>query len=297
MNNLVILLILVLVFILAGIGVGIYFLVFHKRQKNNDIKYQWETKNDAPCSQPCGGGVRYKTVLCETKDGKIVDPKYCDVSKKPPDVEQCNTQDCKWSYSKWSPDCPACGKAKQTRTATCEYKDNCPQENKEALERDCDIDYCQWKVKKETECDKPCNGGTMTQYPECPQGEGQCDPSKKPPFNVSCNEDPCNWVSTDNYFNIFGTWKGVTEGVDRTYTIKDIKGDVIEFIVGATSESIKTTLEELMKGKVYTLDSSKIYSGRKWTFKFGGIMGNDSFMADEMVGDYNAKYQLNRVKN
>lgn len=93
MNRLIILLILSIVFILACISVGVYFLVFHKK---DNTKYSWEVKEqpDASCSKPCGGGVRYRTILCETQDNKVVDPKYCDKSKKPPEVEPCNTQKC-----------------------------------------------------------------------------------------------------------------------------------------------------------------------------------------------------------
>lgn len=55
------------------------------------------------CSQKCGGGVRTRTVDCVDRiSGAGEEDAQCDINTKPPDIEDCNNQQClEWTALEW----------------------------------------------------------------------------------------------------------------------------------------------------------------------------------------------------
>jgi hypothetical protein len=188
--------IIILIIIFGGFMGLLYYIIRKNTGKNtsgsSNALYKWSAGPKEKCSTDCGPGKKYRDVVCKTKDGTVVEDKWC-TGTKPSTQEDCNIKPCEWTYSDWDRKCPSCGiDVVQKRTAEC-LNGNC--KDPPLLERPCDISVCDWQNNKWTKCDKPCGSGKQTRSPICKQGKDQCGPALSK--SRSCNTEDCNWSPGD----------------------------------------------------------------------------------------------------
>lgn len=70
----------------------------------NECGFTWQTGDWTDCSVVCNGGIKTRDVTCQAPSGTTVSNSYCDPSNKPISQDECNTQQCGYSYkiSSWS---------------------------------------------------------------------------------------------------------------------------------------------------------------------------------------------------
>ncbi|XP_039946914.1 ADAMTS-like protein 1 [Hirundo rustica] len=97
-----------------------------------DCPSRWMVTSWSPCSQSCGGGIQTRRVTCQRLTAKgssvpVSNEACAQVSKRPVDTQQCNSQPCaEWAASSWG-QCngPCIGPrlAVQHRQIFCQTKD------------------------------------------------------------------------------------------------------------------------------------------------------------------------------
>ncbi|KAF8791133.1 A disintegrin and metalloproteinase with like protein [Argiope bruennichi] len=129
--------------------------------------YYWRTGLWGKCSQSCGGGIRRRQVACYDELGKH--SQGCDMTQKPPDTSQCNTEPCPyWILGEWSQCSSTCGKGVQTRLVQCiDYKkapltkDRCVLPMPDNMKRCKSTSCVNWVWTSWTPCSTSCGVGTQ----------------------------------------------------------------------------------------------------------------------------------------
>eukprot|EP00794_Sanderia_malayensis_P020165 gene20165-22140_t len=190
--------------------------------ENNGIlktTYGWSITNRRACSSSCAGGIRKRTVECVSSNKETVSDFLCDKSKKPEDIETCNTQPCpaRWFTGEWSSCSKSCGTGERVRRVHCirqvqnndvEMLPHSDCHGKEPAK----VEYCTvkkvcpiWKAAQWSECSKSCGPGFKvrnvncvgkTDYKSNVLDETMCDETIKPSIRESCDLGSCNltWV-------------------------------------------------------------------------------------------------------
>ena len=138
------------------------------------------------CDQDCGGGKRYRTVVCEDGKGKPIDDKYCSESK-PSTEENCNEHLCDWQETGW-------GDCEESGFKYMQYK--CPREPGEK--------YCGPKPDKKEKC--------IPLY-SCDMGKCVLD-NKEGNFKKSECEEKCKLYHCKPYTDKDGVKKDLCAAVE-----------------------------------------------------------------------------------
>ncbi|XP_076845174.1 A disintegrin and metalloproteinase with thrombospondin motifs 13 isoform X2 [Brachyhypopomus gauderio] len=90
----------------------------------SDCPASWMVDEFGPCSAPCGGGERVRSVVCRQKQGKetlVVPDSECPEITKPPATEACNPQLCpaRWKVSEPGACSALCGPGEARRAVSC----------------------------------------------------------------------------------------------------------------------------------------------------------------------------------
>lgn len=194
--------------------------------------FSWGVGEWGDCSAPCGGGVQYRDVLCQT-GGSTVDDSYCaSVPGKPLNTDPCNNNACTqgtfhWVTGPWGKCDARCGTGSRERNAAC--RDwlgntaditNCDMGSKPSLTGDCNTQTCddlhRWEVCGWEECTATCGGaggsgglmsGVTARQVTCLDKNNKmvddalCSSIGAKPTSllVGCNPQPCdgnNWMTT-----------------------------------------------------------------------------------------------------
>lgn len=192
-----------LVYIIIGAVVVVVsvavLLVILLRKSSNKPKFKWTFTNPTVCSQPCGGGVSYATVICTDQNGNPAPDSQCaSLGPKPSGEIPCNTQPCTWSTGPWSACSKTCGTGgTQSRNVWCPGPSGSCTGPKPADWQNCpDLPYCQWIIGpwNPTGCaDLPCGTIPQNRTVTCSSPDpADCGP--EPPVSQTCDSGkPCSW--------------------------------------------------------------------------------------------------------
>lgn len=160
---------------------------------------EWVTGSWGQCEEPCGKSNKKRSVLCKDKYG--IDSTYCDINKKPIEVESCNMGTCSlWKAGPWSECSKKCGMGIQTRTVSCSdfggKLGTCRLSTKPKEEQQCETQKCgKWVTSEWTPCSPQCGEGTMTRLVDCitPDGTSVNTCQEKKPISTSTcsNKNKC----------------------------------------------------------------------------------------------------------
>eukprot|EP01025_Chloroclados_australasicus_P021892 TRINITY_DN22835_c0_g2_i1.p1 TRINITY_DN22835_c0_g2~~TRINITY_DN22835_c0_g2_i1.p1 ORF type:complete len:1682 (+),score=79.53 TRINITY_DN22835_c0_g2_i1:98-5047(+) len=167
-------------------------------------EYRFNMSEWTDCSQPCGGGVRFKLLPCVDEQGNIVSPDFCpqinQVNQK--QVESCNLNACEeWSsYTlNWSDCSQSCGIGFQQRNVLCQstygrlaprsYCGNMTTEIE--LYRECEQKNCKEKVEYGpwSSCSANCGGGVQSRSVICISDDQSCSSVEDQKI---CNSRDCS---------------------------------------------------------------------------------------------------------
>ncbi|XP_071038355.1 papilin-like [Parasteatoda tepidariorum] len=184
------------------------------------VFYNWTLGDFGECSQPCGGGVQYRTVSCIDSAGNAVEDNLCDPTLRPSVNGSCNTQPCQnsWHAGKWR----TCVGGTQLRLVFCKHSKEgqfVPEKEcyspKPPFKRECNVEMNRnntiaattkvpftvsynWTLGDFGECSQPCGGGVQNRSVSCINSarnvveNNLCDPALRPSVNGSCNTQPCS---------------------------------------------------------------------------------------------------------
>ncbi|KAI8425354.1 hypothetical protein MSG28_007115 [Choristoneura fumiferana] len=162
----------------------------------------------------CLSTVKSRVVECSTKDGELVDPKFCANHPKPKLEQPCNADDLppcqvQWYATQWSNCSVECGKGVKTRRVFCGQFDavsirvvsdsKCDNETRYNDTTPCEIpkEKCpaKWFAGPWTECTKLCGGGEQYRKAMCLNGGKvslACAEEDTPESMQTCNTGPCD---------------------------------------------------------------------------------------------------------
>ncbi|XP_053973328.1 A disintegrin and metalloproteinase with thrombospondin motifs 9-like isoform X2 [Hylaeus volcanicus] len=161
----------------------------------------WNYGEWGSCSVTCGGGVQYRTAVCEHSNGRPVSEDNCARQEKYL-KRICGQDACpKWDFEKWTPCSVTCGVGKRRRQYLC-HVDNrivshshCGDSPPEVVEA-CNAGPCdQWQVGDWSTCSVTCGEGIKQRKVLCKTSDGttsnKCSNSDKPEDIASCQLHPC----------------------------------------------------------------------------------------------------------
>ncbi|KAL7022058.1 hypothetical protein ACKWTF_012113 [Chironomus riparius] len=193
--------------------------------------YSWAFTKFEACSVSCGGGHQSRNVTCTSQRSlETVDPKLCDSSQKPAEMQKCGLLDCapQWIESEWGKCTAPCG-----NNGTRERKVHCEAikadgavsviEDEECLElvgnKPATIASCNegkicplWFTGKWQSCNKLCGEGKQTRQVVCYQKEENGKITvlddkdcldEKPVDEMDCMLQPCEGVDY-----VVSSWSG-----------------------------------------------------------------------------------------
>ncbi|MED6257679.1 hypothetical protein ATANTOWER_029546, partial [Ataeniobius toweri] len=171
---------------------------------------QWVYGNWGECTKPCGGGMKTRLVVCQRPNGERFNDLSCEIHDKPPDQEQCNTQQCpaspQWSTDPWSSCSASCGRGVKFRKVSCVIGSgrSIPEEHcrhsspKPSRQRRCRGGRCpKWKTGSWGECSASCGDGVQRREVFCQVGDRRspaetgCVQRSRPASSQSCRVADC----------------------------------------------------------------------------------------------------------
>jgi len=228
--------------------------------------YTWNTGEYGACSKTCGGGIRTRTVVCQTQSGTTVSDSNCSIPK-PASSEVCNTADCPPVSYSWNvtpgPCSKQCGGGTATDTVVCKKNDGttvadsfCDNSPKPPTSRTCNTEPCPvvytyaWEPGMWSVCSKDCGDGIQTRSVTCKRSDGMyvaesyC-PSPKPATSQACKIKDCP------------TGRKVTQTVTVTPALNAV--DVILIVDDSASmKNDQAKLASRMVGLITDLDALNI---------------------------------------
>lgn len=171
--------------------------------------YDWNVGPYGTCSKTCGGGMAFREVTCQSKEGAFVAETNCDQTK-PATSKSCNQTTCPEVYN-WVPGTPGacsktCGGGTANRSVTCQNsqqvivdnsycKQTKPSETVTCNPQSCNYSYT-WAEGSWGTCSKTCGGGTQTRSLGCLRNDGIYVPhtlclAPQPATTRTCNTQAC----------------------------------------------------------------------------------------------------------
>jgi len=161
--------------------------------------YSWEAFSWGECSQPCGQGIKTRTLLCVLKlSGHGVNESNCAGLEQPAKEMPCQEAEClDWQYSEWSQCSQSCGQGVKHRHVQCPETNMCDIHVKPETQQLCDGNLCvEWITGSWSECSVSCGGGQSLRNVQCMNTVNSkvaeaCDPSIQPINSKVCNTEQC----------------------------------------------------------------------------------------------------------
>eukprot|EP00066_Takifugu_rubripes_P016653 XP_011605919.1 PREDICTED: A disintegrin and metalloproteinase with thrombospondin motifs 20 [Takifugu rubripes] len=186
---------------------------------------KWSPGEWSECLVTCGKGVRHRQVSCSASTEEKLSDRFCDPSRKPPTVGNCELPECaSWKVGAWGECGVTCGHGFQMRAVRCvsgSYGDRVDDRECNAAVRprdsqECEMPSCpwplparstprpensvqlltQWRYGSWTACSVSCGKGKRARYVSCRDARGgvadesQCTHLPRPPELSTCFS-PC----------------------------------------------------------------------------------------------------------
>jgi len=175
--------------------------------------YTWNIGPYGECSKLCDGGVRTRTVLCQSQFGATVADSNCP-TPKPITSEVCNTNICGGTSYSWNVTpgicSKECGGGIATDIVVCKKNDGtivadsfCSATAKPPTNRTCNTQTCPqnytyaWESGAWSVCSKSCGDGIQTRTVACKRSDGvyvseaYCNAGTKPSTQQTCKIMNC----------------------------------------------------------------------------------------------------------
>ncbi|XP_070503265.1 papilin isoform X3 [Chironomus tepperi] len=214
-----------------NVGVHYEYSVPQAAAPEEPDTYSWAYTKFEACSVSCGGGHQSRNVTCTSQRSlETVDPKLCDASQKPAEIQKCGLLDCapQWIDGEWGKCSAPCGNnGTRERKVHCEVvkADGAVSviEDEECLEvvgnKPATIASCNegkicplWFTGKWQPCNKLCGEGKQTRQVVCYQKEENGKITvlddkdcldEKPKDEMDCMLQPCEGVDY-----VVSSWSG-----------------------------------------------------------------------------------------
>ncbi|XP_071816221.1 A disintegrin and metalloproteinase with thrombospondin motifs 9-like isoform X2 [Apostichopus japonicus] len=243
-------------------------------------RFKWYKDEWGECSQTCGGGERFRDILCQDRDNnEFIEESYCSNRRKPHASMGCNKDPChlqraRWNSGQWSECSRTCNAGIQVRQVICQAvseegwlipgeADICDESIKPTLQQSCNLGGCEddaaWVTGAWSLCSATCGLGTQIRQVECQDrygsrtSEDSCRvPAIKPITTRDCTLRACQQSSCKDLQHL----GNISE--DGEYRLL-IKGQFINIFCHQMSS---TTPQEFLTLPQDIENFSEIYSKR-----------------------------------